>query len=86
MLARAGVDDRLPITSKPRREQLAFDTKLAFCRCGSANGEQQLWASLVEKAYAKAHGSYQAISGGQVAEVTISHPARPPSPAFHALR
>eukprot|EP00967_Tisochrysis_lutea_P007664 scaffold9164_cov29-Tisochrysis_lutea.AAC.2 len=29
-------------------------------------GGQQLWASMVEKAYAKAHGSYQAISGGMV--------------------
>ena len=29
------IDDLLPVTSKPRREALAFDTKLAFCRCGS---------------------------------------------------
>jgi calpain-15 len=65
------IDDLLPVTAAPRREALAFDTKLAFCRCGSASGEQQLWASLVEKAYAKAHGSYQAISGGQVAEALL---------------
>lgn len=65
------IDDLLPVTSQPRRENLAFETKLAFCRCGSATGEQQLWASLVEKAYAKCHGSYQAISGGQVAEALL---------------
>ena len=29
---------------------------------------KQLWPSLVEKAYAKAHGCYHAISGGWVAE------------------
>lgn len=65
------LDDQLPVTDTPRREPLAFDTKLAFCRCGSASGEQQLWASLVEKAYAKAHGSYQSISGGWVAEALL---------------
>ncbi|KAL1527564.1 hypothetical protein AB1Y20_008951 [Prymnesium parvum] len=65
------VDDLFPVTSAPRREALAFDTKLAFCRCGSATGEQQLWASLVEKVYAKAHGSYQSISGGWVAEALL---------------
>ena len=36
-----------------------------------ATGAQQLWASLVEKAYAKAHGSYQSISGGWVAEALL---------------
>ncbi len=65
------ISDELPVTGKPRRETLAFDTKLAFCRCGSATGEQQLWASLVEKAYAKCHGSYQSISGGWVAEALL---------------
>jgi len=60
------IDDRLPVSSTPRRAELAFASRLAFCRCTSATGEQQLWASLVEKAYAKAHGSYQAISGGQI--------------------
>ena len=65
------IDDQLPVTASPRREALAFDSKLAFCRCSSAVGAQQLWASLIEKAYAKAHGSYQSISGGWVAEALL---------------
>ena len=73
-----GVDPTC-LTSRPKGlsthhlspQDLAFDTKLAFCRCSSATGVQQLWASLVEKAYAKAHGSYQSISGGWVAEALL---------------
>ena len=38
--------------------------------CG-ATGAPQLWASLIEKAYAKAHGSFNAISGGMVAEALL---------------
>lgn len=36
----------------------------AFC----AAPDRQLWAPMVEKAYAKAHGSYQQLSGGFIAE------------------
>ena len=72
------LDDMLPMTETPRRAALAFDG-LAFCRCSSADGRQQLWASLVEKAYAKAHGSYQAISGGMVAEALLE--LQPPATA-----
>ena len=31
----------------------------------------QLWVQFLEKAYAKAHGCYQAISGGEVAEAFL---------------
>lgn len=65
------LDDRLPATATPRRADLTFGSGLAFCRCGSAETGQQLWASLLEKAYAKAHGSYKAISGGEIAEALL---------------
>ena len=66
------IDDRLPVTDQPRRAELAFDSKLAFSRCGGSNGGgQQLWTSLLEKTYAKAHGSYSAISGGEIAEALL---------------
>jgi len=32
---------------------------------------QQLWVPFLEKAYAKSHGSYQAISGGHIAEAFL---------------
>ena len=61
------VDDLLPCTARPRRPEHALDTGLAFSR---ARGEQ-LWVFLLEKAYAKAHGSYRAISGGEIAEALL---------------
>ena len=64
------VDDRLPVSNAPRRPELAFESKLAFSRCGSPQ-QQMLWASILEKAYAKAHGSYRAISGGEISEALL---------------
>lgn len=58
------IDDRLPCTDQQRRPD---GSGLAFSR---ADG-QQLWVPLLEKAYAKAHGSYQAISGGEIAEALL---------------
>ena len=66
------VSDELPCSPAPRRAQLAGPHRLAFCRCADgATGAPQLWASLIEKAYAKAHGSFSAISGGQIAEALL---------------
>eukprot|EP00899_Mesostigma_viride_P005554 jgi/Mesvir1/149/Mv13513-RA.1 len=68
------VDAQLPITNRPRHRGTqgalggpSLDTFLAFSRAD----HQQLWAPLLEKAYAKAHGSYRAIAGGQVAEALL---------------
>eukprot|EP00931_Biecheleriopsis_adriatica_P073159 TRINITY_DN47502_c0_g1_i1.p1 TRINITY_DN47502_c0_g1~~TRINITY_DN47502_c0_g1_i1.p1 ORF type:complete len:1021 (-),score=218.76 TRINITY_DN47502_c0_g1_i1:37-3099(-) len=58
------IDDRLPCTDQQRRPD---GSGLAFSR---ADG-QQLWTPLLEKAYAKAHGSYKAISGGEIAEALL---------------
>eukprot|EP00931_Biecheleriopsis_adriatica_P107481 TRINITY_DN81823_c0_g1_i1.p1 TRINITY_DN81823_c0_g1~~TRINITY_DN81823_c0_g1_i1.p1 ORF type:complete len:950 (-),score=132.17 TRINITY_DN81823_c0_g1_i1:47-2896(-) len=55
------VDDSFPCTDKQRRPD---GTGLAYSRASS----KQLWVPLIEKAYAKSHGSYKAISGGHVAE------------------
>ncbi|KAL2097053.1 hypothetical protein ACEWY4_006260 [Coilia grayii] len=52
------VDDRLP----------CIDSKLCFsqCLCPSA-----FWVALLEKAYAKLHGSYEALWAGQVSEALV---------------
>ncbi|OUS47049.1 hypothetical protein BE221DRAFT_72852 [Ostreococcus tauri] len=56
------VDDMLPVkTPKTKKDD---EYSLAFSRAAN----NQLWVSLTEKAYAKAHGSYSAISGGYVSE------------------
>jgi len=53
------VDDRLPCIGGGR-----YFVQLAYC----VTNRLQLWASLIEKAFAKACGSYQAIVGGEAGE------------------
>jgi len=79
------IDDYLPTTKKQRRPT-PDGGGLAFGRCA----DRQLWVSFVEKAYAKAHGAYNAISGGQTSEALLDLTGAPTEtvqfrdPAFDA--
>jgi hypothetical protein len=51
----------------PNKQRRQDETGLAFGRAS----ERQLWVPLLEKAYARAHGAYKSISGGQVSEAML---------------
>ena len=58
------VDNYLPCKANAKRKQGSGETVLAY----SQSRLSQLWVPLLEKAYAKAHHSYWAISGGFISE------------------
>ncbi|CAG9329641.1 unnamed protein product [Blepharisma stoltei] len=51
------IDDRLPVFSE------IGEVKFIFGHCKDNN---ELWVSLIEKAYAKLHGCYEALNGGLI--------------------
>ena len=44
------------------------DSSLVFASCGNPD---VFWPSIVEKAYAKLHGSYSILQGGSVADALV---------------
>jgi len=52
------IDDRLPVKNK----------ELLYAACSDP---EEFWVSLVEKAYAKLHGSYEAIERGQTLDALV---------------
>eukprot|EP00906_Rhabdomonas_costata_P005804 RCo008623 len=56
------VDDFLPVRPGPPPHRLRF---------GHSSIEGELWVCLLEKAYAKLHGSYQALCGGDISYALV---------------
>ena len=55
------VDDRLPYTSDGR-----------FLFCCNKQQPNEYWAPLLEKAYAKVYGSYEALDAGQIYDALVN--------------
>ena len=66
------IDSYLPVMERKHKQDCS-SVEAAFCAV--LNG--QLWPALVEKAYAKAHGSYAQLSGGFIAEAFMDMTGAP---------
>jgi hypothetical protein len=66
------IDSYLPVMERKRKQDSHF-VEAAFCAVPSG----QLWPALIEKAYAKAHGSYAQLSGGFIAEAFMDMTGAP---------
>jgi hypothetical protein len=54
------VDDRIPVSTT--------DGRPLFTSC---RDESEFWVCIIEKAYAKLYGSYQAIAGAKVNDILV---------------
>ena len=61
------VDDRLPFVADGMG-RMVYPPKLAFSKCQST---EYFWVSLLEKAFAKLHGSYAALDAGTASDAMI---------------
>lgn len=56
------IDNHLPCLDESDNQRLAFT---------SSSNAGELWPSLMEKAYAKIHGSFFALEGGSVGDILV---------------